>query len=188
MIDLKAKIEKALSPLVGLDLVSIARSAESEWFTFAYHENAEVVEVELAPFALHVSCPWRLLGHGDVLTGSDDHLRPAEEVTPEEDSDCPLMGSEWRSSGSEWRVIHAGWIDVREQQLCEQLQRTRHSVSAIELDASGWFRLILSSELVLEVFPDASRAEHDEVEFWRLFQPGLDASHLVMTSNGVDRV
>jgi hypothetical protein len=184
----KAKSEKALSPLVGLDLVALARSAEFQWFTFGQHQNAEVTEAVLAPFALHVSCPWRLLGDGNVLAGSNDHRRPAEENTSEEDSDWPLTGSEWRSSSSEWRLMRADWIDVREQQLREQLERTRHSVSAIEVDDSGWFRLVLSSELVLEVFPDASRVEHDEVEFWRLFQPGLDASHFVVTSNGADRV
>jgi hypothetical protein len=171
---LKDEIEKALSSLVGLDLVSIGRAADLEWFTFGRHKNAESTAEELAPFALHVSCPWRLLGRGQVLAGSTDHRRPAGKDTSEEDFDSRLIGSEW--------------IDVRQQQLREQLEQTRHSVSRIEVDESGWLRLALSFDLVLEVFPDASAAEHDEVEFWRLFQPGLDYSHFVMSSNGVDRV
>jgi len=187
-IELTAKIEKALRPLIGLDLVSIARSAECQWFTFGRHQDAAPSEVELAPFAVHVSCPWRLMGEGRVLAGSADHRRPAEQETSDEDFDWPLTGSEWRSSTSEWKVRCSDWIDVREEQLLGQLRRTRHSVLAVEADDSGWVRLVLSLHLVLEIFPHASGAEHDEAELWRFFQPGLDYSHFVVTSYSAERI
>ena len=186
--EFKPKIEKALRPLLGLDLVSVSRSVESEWFTFGHHHKAEAIEVELAPFALQVTCPWRLLAGGRILAGSADHRRPDEEDPFEEDFDWPLTEPEWLTSSSEWRVTSLNWIDVREQQLRAQLERTCHSVAAIEVDDSGWFRLVLSFGLVLEVFPNASTTDHDDVEFWRFFQPGLDYSHFVMTSSRAERV
>lgn len=185
---MKPEIARALKPLVGLDLISISRSIGSEWFRFGHHQNAAGIEVKLAPFALQVSCPWRLVDHGSVLAGSADHCRPAEEDDLDEDIDLLSSESEWRPSSSQWKTTGADWIDLREQELRVQLERIRHAVSAVEVDASGWFRLILSADLTLEVFPNASRAEHDEVEFWRLFQPGLDASHFVVTSNRTERV
>jgi hypothetical protein len=171
---LKAEIEKALAPLLGLDLLFIGRAADLEWFTFGHREGSEASDEHLAPFALHASCPWRLSLEGKVLAGSGDHRRLASEDTPEDDFDAGRIGSEL--------------IDLRHIEVRKQLEEQPHSVVSIHAEDSGGLQLSLSLGLTLELFPDASMADYDEVEFWRFFQPGLDYSHVVVSSMGIDRV
>jgi hypothetical protein len=171
---LKAEIERALTPLLGLDLLTVGRAANLEWFTFGHHDGSEAGDVELAPFALHVACPWRLLLGERVLAGSGDHRRSASEDTSEDDFDAGVIGSEL--------------IDLRHLEVRKRLEEQSHSVVSVHADDSGGLRLSLSRGLTLQLFPDASIAEYDEVEFWRFFQPGLDYSHFVVGSTGIDRV
>ena len=171
---MKAEIEQALAPLLSLDLLFVGRAATLEWFTFGHHDRSEGRDVELAPFGLHASRPWRLTLGAEVLAGSGDHRRPATEDTPEEDFDAGRIGSEF--------------IDLRHIKLRKQLEEQPHSVIRIAADESGGLELSLSRGLTLEIFPDASMGESDEVEFWRFFQPGLDYSHFVVSSRGIDRV
>ena len=170
----KAEIEQALAPLLSLDLLFVGRAGTLEWFTFGHHEASENEHIELAPFALHASCPWRLLVGGRILTGSGDHHRPASDDTSEEDFDAGRLGSEF--------------IDIQHIELRKRLAEQPHSVVEISADESGGLQLSLSSGLVLQIFPNASMSEDDEVEFWRFFQPGLDYSHFVVGSTGIDRV
>jgi hypothetical protein len=171
---LKAEIEKALAPLLSLDLLTIGRAANLEWFTFGHHDGSGAGNVELAPFALHAACPWRLLLGEKILAGSGDHRRPASEDTPEDDFDAGLIGSE---------LIDLRHVDVR-----KRLEEQSHSVVRVHAEDSGGLQLSLSHGLTLELFPDASMDEYEEVEFWRFFQPGLDYSHFVVGSTGIDRV
>ena len=171
---MKAEIEKALSPLVGLDLIALGRAADIESLTFGRHTLLQRTDAELAPFALHISCAWRMLSRGKVFTGSADYYRPASEDTDDE--------------AFERRAVGSVLLDVRHTELRGLLEETRYSVLSIEADNSGALGLQLSADLAIEIFPNASSAEDVEVEFWRLFQPGVDFSHFVVGTNGIDRV
>ena len=46
----------------------------------------------------------------------------------------------------------------------------------------GGLAIEFSNGLRLEIFPDASRAEHDDWEYWRLFE--RDRAHYVVSSDG----
>lgn len=54
-------------------------------------------------------------------------------------------------------------------------------VTATTADDRGRLRLELTGGYRLEVAPSG----HPDSEHWRLFQPGVDAPHLVMTSDGI---
>jgi len=171
---LKGEIESALAPLLGQDLLSVGRAGNIEWFIFGRHDAAKGKEVELAPFSLHASCPWRIVAAAGVLAGGGDHRRPASLSTPDDDFDAGKIGSEL--------------VDVRHAKLRELLEAKPHSVSKIRAEDCGALHLSLSEGLLIQIIPDASPADHDEVEFWRFFQPGLDYAHFVVSSNGIDRV
>ena len=170
---MKAEIEKVLSPLVGLDLIGIGRAADIESLTFGRHTASKRKDIELAPFVLHICCAWRLLSRGSVFAGSADYDQPDSESTPHEEFEQRLVGS----------VL----LDARHTELREQLNETRYSVLGVQADNTGALKVQLSGDLTIEIFPNASSAEGEEVEFWRFFQPGLDYSHFVVSTAGIDR-
>ena len=106
------------------------------------------------------------MGHGD-------HWRPAAPDTPADAYDHASSGSRWR--------------DVRRDMLAAVLSRGI-VVEGAGTDGLGGITLLLSGGMRLEVFPDQSNAPHDEVEFWRLFEPGSSSEHFVLSSNGIDHV
>jgi hypothetical protein len=132
-------------------------------FTFALPEGGTR--------ALHVSCPWRLAGTAGLLVGSGDYWRPATTDTPDEEFDRGVVGARLR--------------DVRNAEV-RALLGEGVEVLAAEADTFGGLELRLAGGLTLEVFPDASHAEHDELEFWRVFEPG--GPHVVVRSDGLDYV
>ena len=55
-------------------------------------------------------------------------------------------------------------------------------VEGVRADSVGGFQLALSGGLTLDVFPDHSLPG----EHWRLFSPGADAEHFVVTGEGIE--
>jgi hypothetical protein len=53
-------------------------------------------------------------------------------------------------------------------------------IKKTNVDVSGGFRLFLERTYVIEVFPICSQ----EIESWRLFQPGSSENHFVVTGVG----
>jgi hypothetical protein len=158
------RLGKELATLRGTRLIELGRAADLQHFTFALPAGA-------GTRALHVSCPWRLVGPAGLLIGSGDYWRPATPDTPDEEFDRGTVGARLR--------------DMRNAEV-RKLLGTGVEVLAAEADAVGGLELRLAGGLTLEVFPDASRAEHDELEFWRVFEPG--GPHLVVGSHGLDYV
>ena len=165
-VDLRDEIMWALSPLVGMRLVRLGRAADVQWFAFASADEGELT--------LHVQCPWRLVAADEILVGQGDYWRPAAADTPETDYDRAAVGSRWRDVR---RDVAVGWLGVEGA-----------GVESAEVDAFGGFTLRCTRGLRLHVFPDATRAPHDEVEFWRLFAPGAAGQHFVVSSDGIHRV
>ena len=156
----------ALARLVGMRLVKLGRAADLQWFTFADAAASEL--------AVHVQCPWRLVSEDEILVGHGDYWRPAATDTPETEYDRAAIGSRWR--------------DVRRDTVVARMGPGGAVVEGADLDAFSGFTLRLEGGLRLEVFPDATRASHDELEFWRLFEPGGVGEHFVVSSDGIDRV
>ena len=59
-------------------------------------------------------------------------------------------------------------------------------VQSSDGDESGRLTLRLDNGDVLQVEPDNSGNEAKEVEFWRLFQPGLETPHVVASNVGIE--
>jgi hypothetical protein len=161
---LQDEIETALRPLVGLDLVNTGRAANIQWFTFGRHASAEQHDSDLADFAVHVICPWRLVRDGHVLVGNADYYRPASEDVSDDEFNAATIGS---------RAIDERIVQVR-----SDLNARRHVVKACLVNALGF--VLMMDATALEVFPDGSSVPHSELEFWRVFQPDLAALHFVV--------
>lgn len=161
---MRERLGPALAALRGTQLIELGRAADLQHFTF-------VLPAGGGTRALHVSCPWRLVGPAGLLVGSGDYWRPATPDTPDEEFDRGAVGARLRDvRNAEVRALLGAGVEVL----------------AAEADALGGLTLRLAGGLTLEVFPDASQAEHDELEFWRLFEPG--GPHVVVGSDGLDYV
>jgi hypothetical protein len=136
-------------------------------------------------YALHIQCPWRLEREPDaqIITGSGDLYEPYDEA-------------DWKDEAFNWESGN----NLQEQALSRLLQEydaktkqivnatDRLVVNAVEADAFGGFRLDLSGDYQLRVFPCTSREEA-----WRLFKPTADgeqpteAHFVVPTENAISR-
>ena len=121
---------------------------------------------------LHVSCAWRIVGSTGILVGASDYGRAAAADTAEDAFARGTVGARLRDVGNAAvrQLLSDGGLDVTE----------------VDVDAVGGLMIGLQGGLRIEVFPDAAPAPHDEVEFWRLFEPG--APHVVIGTDGVDYV
>ena len=128
----------------------------------------------VAEFALHVSCPWRLVGPEGIHAASGDLFTPADPSTDPERFD--------------WDGEDGNWCDIRLRAFLDATAASPRAVSAVSADELGSVRLFLGDDFVLDVFPDSSHADHVESEFWRLLQPASAAPQFVVGSFGIDRV
>ena len=163
---LDAEINAALARLVGTRLTDLGRAADLQWFALTAPGGHP-------DYSLHLMCPWRLRTDTELLVGYGDYWRPAAADTPDDAYERGKVGARWRDVRCATARASVGGSAV---------------VEAVETDGLGGFVLTLSGGLRLEVFPDASRAPHDEVEFWRMFESGGKSEHFVVGSNGIDRV
>ena len=129
---------------------------------------------EVGEYALHVSCPWRLVGPDGLVVASGDLFTPADPL-------ADLADFEWDAPG-------ANWCDVRLQAFIAATAEAPVAVNRVSADELGSLRVFLGEEFVLDIFPDSSPAAHVESEFWRLLQPGSGAPHFVVGSEGIARV
>jgi hypothetical protein len=129
---------------------------------------------EVGAYALHVSCPWRLVGPEGVVVASGDLFTPADPLADLEDF--------------EWDATGANWCDVRLQAFIVATADAPLAVSVVSADELGSLRLSFGDQFVFDIFPDSSYAAHVESEFWRLLQPGSGAPHFVVGSEGIARV
>ena len=125
---------------------------------------------EVGAYALHVSGAWRLSDPGGIITGSGDLFTPV-------DANADLDTFDWDVKG-------ASWWDYRLAEFATAFAADPPVVERVHADRLGDARLLLSHGLVFETFAHSSAADHVETEFWRLFQPGTEAPHFVVDTNG----
>ena len=163
------QVQKALQVLIGKPLWSSGRAADLEWFQFGQRKivkGARGDTKEVAEYALHVQCAWRIR-HGDrVIVGSRDLYNPPHE-NDNPDFDWDVQGANRRDKG-----------------IAELFQNETRQfmVRDVEAGEAGAFTISFDDEYALDVFPDDSlSAEH-----WRLFRPSAEEPHFVVTGEGLE--
>ena len=169
------EIQQALNQLSGLDLIGLGRAGNLQHLTFGRHRLRERDKPDqLADFALHLSCPWRLTRDHVIACGQADLERPSSPFVSDDEYDAGKIGSRW--------------VDLGNAAFRSYLDQAIVTVLNAEMDGFTGFRLRMSAAVSLDVFPAASKADHDDLEFWRLFQPRLDTPHFIVSSQGISRV
>jgi hypothetical protein len=78
---MKAEVGAALMPLLGLPIWSTGRAGDLVWFQIGERRtvpSSDGSPREVGTYAIHVSCPWRLINQDRLLVGSGDLLTPAD--------------------------------------------------------------------------------------------------------------
>ncbi|MDC7722602.1 hypothetical protein [Priestia megaterium] len=163
----KSKLDK----LVGLNLRYAGRASNLFWLGFG--EKILVTrrekKEEVAEYALHIQCSWRIAKGYKIVVGSRDFY-------------SPRTGLENENEHFEWDIQGNNRFDERIESLIKDINE-QMIVERVESDEVGGLKIFLSQGYLLEVFPDTS--EDDEYsEFWRLFNRKEDSPHFVVTGNG----
>ena len=172
---MKAEIEQALAPLVGLQLWGPARAANMLSIQLGPARSAptnRAPEREVGEYALHVFCPWRLTRGHEIVVGAGDLLTPADPDADPEDFD--------------WDAVDSTWWDVGMRDVFGDARVGIH-IQGVRADDVGGFTLQCGEGFAFEVFPNSAPAAHVETEFWRLFQPAGDGDHFVVDTTGWHR-
>jgi hypothetical protein len=167
MVDGKVYITRSLLRLVGLRL-SIARDAGSmKNFQFGIIGPHPFGKGTIGEFALHIQCPWRLVGSEGIVTGSADYYEPVEAGADVDPNDFEAGNLQQERLGDLLRYDAStrSWVNSRDQLTVQSV--LVHDFGGFELELSGGFRL--------QVFPDGSREEN-----WRFFAPGSEEEHVVI--------
>jgi hypothetical protein len=166
---IKSKVDK----LVGLSLRYAGRASNLFWLGFG--EKILVTRrgknEELAEYALHIQCSWRIVKGNKILVASRDFY-------------SPRTGLEDENEEFEWDIQGNNRFDERIESFIVGINE--HTiVERVDSDEVGGLKIFLSQGYLLEVFPDTS--EDDEYsEFWRLFNRKEDSPHFVVTGNGIE--
>lgn len=163
----KSKLDK----LVGLNLRYAGRASNLFWLGFG--EKILVTrrekKEEVAEYALHIQCSWRIAKGYKIVVGSRDFY-------------SPRTGLENENEHFEWDIQGNNRFDERIESFIKDINEYT-IVERVESDEVGGLKIFLSQGYLLEVFPDTS--EDDEYsEFWRLFNRKEDSPHFVVTGNG----
>lgn len=167
-----AQIERATSVLTGKVLWRCLRAADMATFDFGERTTISASRGgtrEVGEYALHVQCAWRVTTQDRVIVGNRDLYYPADysegkEVSPSFDYEKDynrrdkLLTSLFENGTREFvvREVHVG--------------------------TAGRIHILLTEGLALELFPNDSLTD----EHWRLFEPGKEDRHFVVTGKGVE--
>jgi hypothetical protein len=160
-------MEKALQPLMGLPLNSMARAADMEMFDFGRSREITTRKGQkktVGEWVLHVQCAWRLTHSNRVVIGRNDLYYPPGDPHAELEGWSPVM------NGDNSR------LDEITKQLLAAWSTSPPVVDGVCADALGGFRLSFTNGYVLEVWPHNSVDGED----WRVFQPQRDTPHFVV--------
>jgi len=169
MLDLKERVEEALTSLIGLPWLDTGRALDLQWFGFGMREKPIVTELGTEipyEYYVHLQCVFRLRGPDGIIAASRDRYYP-----PGDWDDFPPDFDWHKGNRLDERLrafLESGDLPVR--------------VQAVEADAVGGFRLALGSGCFLEVFPDDSFPE----EYWHLLPKDQRRRHFVVTGLGTE--
>jgi hypothetical protein len=172
VIDIKAEITRSLSKLVGRPIAFARDAANMKNFGFGMIRPSPSGKGTIGEYALHLQCPWRIVGGEGTVTGFADYYEPAD-VNGEVDLKDGQAGNLQRKRlGDLLRSYDANtrsWLNGTDQLVVE----------GVIADDFGGFELKLSGNFCLQVFPDGSRGED-----WRFFEPGTK-DHLVIAAGRI---
>jgi hypothetical protein len=158
MMGLAQTTAQELGKLVGLSLIESGRAVDMRMFQFGSPGVPE--------YALHVQCAWRVQSPQRIVTGRHDMFEPAE--APE--------GFDWDA----W-----DWTEstntLQDRLVAEFLSDGPRLVEEVVTDAYGGAVLSLAGGYSIALFP----ASQDEA--WRLFRPGSDEPHFVVSGGKVEK-
>ncbi|GAB2854359.1 hypothetical protein [Lentzea nigeriaca] len=156
---------RSLANLVGERRQYVGRAAGLIWVGFGAlrvvtGHNGRTREI--AEYALHLQCPWRLLDGDEVVTGSYDVHQPRPGWSGDDDFD--------------WDVQGANRFDARARKLTAYL--AEESVVVTAADVTAWCDLTISFSDGLRL--DALRTGSVRHEEWRFFRPYRDDEQVVV--------
>jgi hypothetical protein len=160
--------EIALRQLHKLPLLSIGAASTLLWIHFGQETtvtNRRGGTKTVGTWAIHIQCPWRIVSQQGIFTGSGDLWEPA------------VLGNDGRDELFDANK-DTRRFDVQIKRFLSDAQGAL--VKKIAVDDSGGFRLFLERSYVIEVFPICSQ----EIECWRLFQPGKSEDHFGVSGVG----
>ena len=170
---IRASIEGALEPLIGMPWWKAHRAADLQVFGFGARRpitNRRGKQVLVGEYSLHVQCGWRISGAFGIIVARRDLYYPAG-LDP------------YRDRGN---FRYDGPVpNRRDEQIAALLEarQDRHlMVTSAEANDLGGFCLRFCDGFLLEVFPDDSLDE----EHWRLLEPDVDTPHFVVTGRGCE--
>jgi hypothetical protein len=168
---LKDIVERVIAPLVGLRVWCPRR--ETDLLKLHFGEARRVADEEIGEFTLQVACAWRIAGPTAILVASGDLFTPADENAELETFD--------------WDVAGASWWDRRIADLASTFT-TEVVLTTFLADSYGGVRLVCTSGIEIELFPNSSAAPHVETEFWRLLRPDEPDQYVAVGTSGVELV
>jgi hypothetical protein len=137
-------------------------------FQFGQRKTVKKVQgniAEVGEYALHVQSPWRIVKDDEIVMAALDVYRPQSGY--EEDPDF-----DWDHGGN--------LLEERAKTFFENGTR-EYVVEGIYAEPAGALRLTLQGGFCLEILPcDSTKYEH-----WRLFKPGTEQEHFVVTGAGI---
>lgn len=169
---MREEIKSVLCKLVGLKLQYAGRASNLFWLGFGdlvlitRRKGTE----ELAEYALHIECSWRITKENKIIVSSRDFYYPRAHW--DEDSD-----------DFDWDVQGNNRFDEKIKFFIED-GKGNLIVEGIDSDVIGGFKVFLSDKSVLEVFPDHSR-DDEYSEFWRFLNMKEGSPHFVVGGNGI---
>jgi hypothetical protein len=168
-----APAHQALQPLVGLPLSIVRNVVGMRVFHFGEIRPHHGGKGTVGEYALHVQCPWRLVGVDGLITGSADRDEP------------PRLGAKIDRSDPQNGCLQ----DVRLAALLGGFDPVTHShtnvteglvVITVGADGFGSAEISLSGEIRLQLFPDGSLEED-----WRFFETSDQGAHFVIEGGRV---
>ena len=123
---------------------------------------------------MRVACAWRVAGPTSILLASGDLFTPADP-----DADLETF---------DWDVPGASWWDVRMEELSRLLEEQNVVITTFLADSYGGVRLVATSGIELEVFPNSAAAPHVETEFWRLVRFDQQEDYVLVGTSGIELV
>ncbi len=172
----KDELRLALTPLIRQKLSVARRAADMRVLHFGTLRPAPKSDIPLlknkprgsiGDFVLHIQCPWRIETEDSILTGRSDLWEPCE-----------------RPDG----FSYADWDYERDGNLQDQLldhfflNNDKPVVESVSIQSNCAFTLAISGGYRLVVFPSGSIGED-----WRLFRPGTEEPHLVVSGGAIER-
>jgi hypothetical protein len=159
--------QQALQPLVGLKLSIARRAAGMLVFHFGAIRPHRRGRGTVGAYALHVQCPWRLVGPDGIITGSADRDEPPANGAEIDRNDA--------RAGTLQHVQLAAFLGGYDPETGSHINATEGLVVvAVTADRFGSVDISLTDEVRLQLFPDGSLGED-----WRFFDASGENAHFV---------